>query len=535
MVHYPLILLLGCHISLGLAWSWSAHTTHSSIDQDIHLASALGDKYDISALFKGQDVLGPYHQKPDCFRDAVALVKTRCEESHMNEQDRVQAAISMTLCELATARHSTPPLECAAFARSRQKLPPPSHAQPECVEALSRSAQFWSSYSGYLREIPQLCFAFRRWIDIDTAKDIYRNITAEKMSLLRLLTEREKTSKAAQQLWEQTSEHMLDVLSELRITSDEMRSASGSLATSISSALQSVTADMEHVLQGIGNRDRTNHLEAIAKFDTMLETVGREHSKQLTELLPSIRSSITSELSTAFAVIQEESQRNVDVAHQVWRQLDLLESSVAAMHDSVYQLAGALSDASQSLEISVSQAHVAQTIQEDALVAMSHLVDAVILLTQTTHSELKAINETTTAMTRSLTQRASWQRWKSVLTWTSQLLPGLSSAYLAFVMMNALRRVLYLFVSLFTSAFALTKVGRWLPFRHRDTFKTKEILQLGSAVPCTTSLDNFAAMDPGTTIVHRTHEQRTTRRSYRPRYSRIPDRLCRPSTQGPWA
>jgi hypothetical protein len=49
------------------------------------------------------------------------------------------------------------------------------------VSALSRSAQFWSSYSGYLREIrepdhfyvmllmlpsAQLCFAFRRWMEI---------------------------------------------------------------------------------------------------------------------------------------------------------------------------------------------------------------------------------------------------------------------------------------------------------------------------------------------------------------------------------
>lgn len=73
----------------------------------------------------------------------------------MDEQERIQAAISMTLCELATARHYAPPLECAAFSKGQQR-PPDSFAQSACVEALSRSAQFWSSYSGYLRELRKL-------------------------------------------------------------------------------------------------------------------------------------------------------------------------------------------------------------------------------------------------------------------------------------------------------------------------------------------------------------------------------------------
>ncbi|KAI6104174.1 hypothetical protein F5141DRAFT_988224, partial [Pisolithus sp. B1] len=136
------------------------------------------------------DVLGSYHRKADCFQDAMSRVKTRCEESHMDEQERIQAAISMTLCELATARHYAPPMECAAFSKGQQS-PSSGHAQAACVEALSRSAQFWSSYSGYLRELPQLCFAFRRWLDVDIAKDVYRNITAEKLALLKFLNERE--------------------------------------------------------------------------------------------------------------------------------------------------------------------------------------------------------------------------------------------------------------------------------------------------------------------------------------------------------
>jgi hypothetical protein len=84
------------------------------------------------------------------------------------------AAISMTLCELATARHYSVPLECAPYnaedGHARGAIS--SRVQGECVEyvstfalccvpdiqgddlsALARSAQFWSSYSGYLREV----------------------------------------------------------------------------------------------------------------------------------------------------------------------------------------------------------------------------------------------------------------------------------------------------------------------------------------------------------------------------------------------
>lgn len=84
------------------------------------------------------------------------------------------AAISMTLCELATARHYSVPLECAPYKvdDGHTRGPISSRAQGECVEyvsafalccipdtqgddlsALARSAQFWSSYSGYLREV----------------------------------------------------------------------------------------------------------------------------------------------------------------------------------------------------------------------------------------------------------------------------------------------------------------------------------------------------------------------------------------------
>ncbi|KAF8067630.1 hypothetical protein FPV67DRAFT_1416278, partial [Lyophyllum atratum] len=151
------------------------------------------------------DSLNNYARRPDCFRRAAGLIRSHCAQLDMNESERVNAAISMTLCELATAKHYSIPLECVPFALDSDALrsPPVFRLQGECVEALSRSAQFWSSYSGYLREVPQLCFAFRRWHDIDTAREVYKNITSHQATLLRYLISREKNTELNMASWEE--------------------------------------------------------------------------------------------------------------------------------------------------------------------------------------------------------------------------------------------------------------------------------------------------------------------------------------------
>ncbi|THV04789.1 hypothetical protein K435DRAFT_648883, partial [Dendrothele bispora CBS 962.96] len=100
-----------------------------------------------------------FSRRSDCFRKVAGKIRLRCSELDMSEAERVQSAISMTLCELATAKHHSPPMECSPFSLDRLSSDIGSEnlsnegLQGECVSALSRSAQFWSSYSGYLREI----------------------------------------------------------------------------------------------------------------------------------------------------------------------------------------------------------------------------------------------------------------------------------------------------------------------------------------------------------------------------------------------
>ncbi|KAL1706477.1 hypothetical protein EV121DRAFT_278748 [Schizophyllum commune] len=167
-------------------WPGRRVDTRGQQDSSAHIGASDAE---IALVGAYQGALDAYARRPDCFKDSAALISARCEELDSREDERVRAAISMTLCELATAKHHTPPLECAPFALGTDVLSSDG-AVGECVNALSRSAQYWSSYSGYLREIPQLCFAYRRWHDIDTAKEIYRNATLRELQVLRTMDAR---------------------------------------------------------------------------------------------------------------------------------------------------------------------------------------------------------------------------------------------------------------------------------------------------------------------------------------------------------
>lgn len=113
-------------------------------------------------------------------------------------------SIVMTLCELSTAQHYSAPQECTRFHPDNDMENVDNAVAAKCVEwlsddqhsywwqllmkhrALSRSAQHWSSFSGYMREIrsypiffhqnllshiflsyaAQLCTTFQRWHDV---------------------------------------------------------------------------------------------------------------------------------------------------------------------------------------------------------------------------------------------------------------------------------------------------------------------------------------------------------------------------------
>ncbi|EDR09726.1 uncharacterized protein LACBIDRAFT_319136 [Laccaria bicolor S238N-H82] len=134
------------------AFSWSKPPIKSSPEPPIESDYGIYKSTLPRHYFRLPHALERYTRRPDCFRRVAGAIRTRCGELDMDEDERINAAISMTLCEIATAKHYSLPLECRPFS-PEGKDPRDPRTRSECVDALSRSAQFWSSYSGYLREI----------------------------------------------------------------------------------------------------------------------------------------------------------------------------------------------------------------------------------------------------------------------------------------------------------------------------------------------------------------------------------------------
>ncbi|KAH9968210.1 hypothetical protein BC827DRAFT_1171024 [Russula dissimulans] len=202
-----------------LAFSWRKHDV-SKLFPDVE--HPVPEDFIIPDTGLDKDAIlfvdSPYMRKPDCFRRAAGRIRVRCDEMDMDADQRIRAAIAMTLCELRTAEFHSIPLECEVFSEEGGLDDHVPHGI--CVEALSRSTQSWASYSGYLREIPQLCFAYQRGNEKDLALEIYRNATIEKIAYIRHLMQRAEREVEERTLWK-------SLLSDLQNTINSLQASPG--------------------------------------------------------------------------------------------------------------------------------------------------------------------------------------------------------------------------------------------------------------------------------------------------------------------
>ncbi|CCJ31104.1 unnamed protein product [Pneumocystis jirovecii] len=115
-------------------------------------------------------------RKPSCFRFSVSSLISTCEklDSDLHEDEKLAFAVRLTLCELDTA-HVEVPETC------RQKN------FQKCVKELETRPQWWTSYSGYFRDVTRMCFAARTEVEKDQLLALHRNLTYAQMGLLRNL------------------------------------------------------------------------------------------------------------------------------------------------------------------------------------------------------------------------------------------------------------------------------------------------------------------------------------------------------------
>ncbi|KAG8908736.1 hypothetical protein FRB99_002974 [Tulasnella sp. 403] len=240
--------------------------------------------------------LGEKIPRSDCFKNVSQNIKRRCGgEFEMDEDERVRLAISMTLCELKTARYNEPPLECLAFSSSTyNSVDLQIESQSACVTALSRSAQFWASYSGYLREASQLCFVLRRWNDIDTAKLIYRNATLEKVALLRALRHREDLAR-------ERAHHFDGVLANMREATADLQD----VTTQLDYMSRSVADEATKVFNQLSEK----HVNSLESFQSrMLYSATEAHGDLINEVQNNLKFATKAHADTLKGVVDDVRQ-----------------------------------------------------------------------------------------------------------------------------------------------------------------------------------------------------------------------------------
>ncbi|KAJ7076117.1 hypothetical protein B0H15DRAFT_864983 [Mycena belliarum] len=442
---------------------------------------------ELVGLLANHAALEDYSRRPDCFRRVAGSIHVRCGELEMNEDERVQAAISMTLCELATATHHSIPLECASFTVG--SVASRSRIQGECVDALSRSAQFWSSYSGYLREVPQLCFAFRRWNDIDTAKDIYKNSTQETMKLIQLLLARETAGKKH---WDMHLHDLEAAAMRLKTMSNTIDVVIGAAAPRLENSLKMI---IDVFMAALTQNVEVENTRIIDRMGFEFELISQRHAHSLNGIL---ETSLVDNLNNALSPLQMQSLQAFNLANSaqdLWMNLTL---QFNVMHQKISQLSEDVFSTAATLE---SSSNLVQDAQIAASLAASSLAETLTQLNTTTHESFEKLNA---SLSQSLSPRRS--------------VPGLIWLFEAVLRLDPSTITYLHHLPLFPLASALASLVFYLLHSTCSGLMSLALLFLSSRKYLTNNQSLEAAHAPLPTP--RTPELMLRRKS------RIPDRLC---------
>ncbi|KAJ7840165.1 hypothetical protein B0H14DRAFT_3140543 [Mycena olivaceomarginata] len=237
----------------------------------------------------------------------------------------------------------------------------------------------WMSISSgwYPAEVPQLCFAFRRWNDIDRARDIYRNATIEITNLVRAITAREKADLTGKKLWDIQLSELANVASRLKIAFNMM-----------DVLISGVTPRFEHELT--------------------------RHAHSLDNLAPLLEKFLADNLNDAMSSFQTQSLQTfnlINSAQDMWTNLTLQFSTMRQ------EMVGLSEGISGTLKASVGLAQEMREARSSASISASNLSEALTRMTTTTYESLERINASAGMITESLTPGGSL----SQLIWYSRV------------------------------------------------------------------------------------------------------------------
>ncbi|KAI0251910.1 hypothetical protein BJV78DRAFT_1282137 [Lactifluus subvellereus] len=299
------------------------------------------------------------------------------DAEHPIPQDlSIPAAISMTLCELRTAEFHSIPLECEVFLEEGGLRDRALHSV--CVEALSRSTQSWASYSGYLREIPQLCLAYQQ----NLALEIYRNATIEKVAYIRHLVKRAEKEDESHARWQ-------SLLVDLQRSIDSLQVSPGLSDRIYTDIADTVLNEFQQVMR-TQKRAFDEHLQESTERSLALS----DHARTLVTLSTEFERDFSARMNTAYELLDSRLSEVFAASDKMWQQVTLIEKGLLSAMNMIAQLstsANHLSDALTSGVHEIKSMHIAQA---NAVRATARLAGTLQQMDETVIDALVEINNT---------------------------------------------------------------------------------------------------------------------------------------------
>ncbi|AET38903.1 Kar5p Ecym_3417 [Eremothecium cymbalariae DBVPG len=125
-------------------------TNFHSVSQDI-----IANRFPILESSCVQRALSEF--LPQCLQYGIETVST---------ETRIQAAVKLSVCELQASRVDNIPIECTSLSGTS-----------ECVRALEKSPQWWTTYSGNYQRLPSICFENALPYEKEQILSLFLNIT----------------------------------------------------------------------------------------------------------------------------------------------------------------------------------------------------------------------------------------------------------------------------------------------------------------------------------------------------------------------
>ncbi|KAL0572263.1 hypothetical protein V5O48_009709 [Marasmius crinis-equi] len=252
--------------------------------------------------------------------------------------------------------------------------------------------------------MPQLCFAFQRWNDIDVARNIYYNITLEKLTFIKLMQEREAEYKVRSESWSLGIADLINTAEYMRNVSQQMDARFEVQTREIGGNLSFAFANLERRAGDV--------------LDSSMDSLSQNFGLSLGNMMSNLDEAVRLRLEKVFGAIQEQQRVSTKTTIAFANQWRATQGEFWAMQESISEVSRLLSQVAVESVNSRNHAIELRQVQREMGQSILQLVTVVDQITNQTRSHFNDINETASDLKQNLlnasgTLKASrwWTDW----------------------------------------------------------------------------------------------------------------------------